>query len=223
MKSVFDNAGYIGHKPFDYGALLSVSVGTGASVQGAASISWTHTVTSFDTYIIAAISAYPYYDDSNGTLWVGSATVGNTAMTLVKSGYRLGVWSAPVTGSGAKTITYTASPGNVLYAAGNSISFKNCPSLGSTIGYAQDYGTHALTATGKPNSIMAFFTGQAYDSASPGAPSGFAERFWTRQTGTYSSVGCYTTTVPSNGSASFSIYTGQYGSTVAVPVNGAVA
>ena len=221
MRTVFDNAGYVGHVPFAYGASLSVgAVGAGASVQGAASISWSHTTTADDTYILVAISAYPYYDDGNGTLWVGAATLGSTNMTLVKSGYRLGVWSAPVTGAGAKTITYTASPGNVLYAAGNSVSFKNCPSLG-TMSYAQDSGTHALTASGTPGSMLAFFTGQAYDSAAPTVPSGFSQQFWTRQTGTYSSVGCYTTPIPS-GSASFSVSTGQYGSTVCVPVNGAV-
>lgn len=224
-KTIFDNGGYLGYKgAFGKSFALSVgSVGAGASVQGTTSISWTHTVTDEDNCIVAAISAYPNYDDYSGTLWVGTATVDGMPMTLAKSGYRLGVFTAPISSAGTKTITYNIGSGSSLYAAGNSVSFKN-GAIGTMTYSGSDSGTHALTATGAVGSILAFFTGQAYDSVAPSTPAApVTQQFWTRQTGTYCSVGGFTAVVPAGGSVAFSVYTGQYGSTVCVPILGKVA
>jgi hypothetical protein len=145
----------------------------------------------------------------------GTATFGSTALTQVFAGYRLSVYAGAITvGAGTYTVTVNQSG---MYGM-NSISLKGATSLGTAIGSgANDSGNHTLAATAASGSLIAWFVGQAYASADPGASVSIATRqFWTSGGGD-ASVGCFTATA--NGSAqTFTLNTGQWGSITAIPI-----
>jgi hypothetical protein len=116
---------------------------------------------------------------------------------------------------GAGTYTVTVNQ-NGMYGM-NSISFKGAV-LGTATGSGNnDSGNHTLAATATSGSLIAWFIGQAYASADPGASVSIATRqFWTSGGGD-ASVGCFTATA--TGSAqTFTLNTGQWGSITAIPI-----
>jgi hypothetical protein len=138
-------------------------------------------------------------------------------MTLRGRGYRLAVFTAPNSTSGAQTVTAT-STGAASWISANSLTFKSA-FYGSIVvnpanPSSNDGGSHSATGTAPSGGMLVFCVGQAYGTAQPSFTNATAQ-FWTGNASNNTSAGAATTA--GTGSAiTMSCTTGQWGSSAAL-------
>ena len=223
MRSPYANGGYVGsvraafNQPLFAPTLDSVG---GGSVATSLPTSWSHNVvkaTAGQTFLIAAVSQYPN-GDSSGFYQNTTVTVNGVAMTMVSAGFRLALFTAPVSTAGNKTISLTNASYPSTYVAANTLCVTDVISLGTAVQTGQDTGTHTITGVGTTGGLIAFFTGQAYNSTAPTNTGGDAtQAFWMNNINACAAGGFI---APASASVPFSVATGQYGSAAYIPING---
>ena len=193
------------------GLLMAVTIGSagaGATSSSATSLSWSHTVAADDNLVVVVVATV----DGTATI---SATYAGSAMTLRGRGYRLAVFTAPNSTSGAQTVT-ASSTGTANWISANSLTLKSA-FYGSIVvnpasTSSNDGGTHTATATAASGGMLVFCVGQAYGSAEPTFTNA-TSRFWT---GTGNTSAGAATTAGTGSAITMSCTTGQWGSAAAL-------
>lgn len=193
-------------------AVAYSSVGSSDGGASKTSLSWTHTVSSSESIVLAVIGGYDGFEISS------SATFDGAAMTKVGYGYRCVVFAAANTTSATKTISVTLGT-TATAICGSSIAFTGASSTVGTVvvnpAYSSnDGGAHSVTNTAASGGMLLFCTGQAYNSALP-THTNSTNRFWLNNGAGASTSAA---TQPGTGSAitMSTTSTGQWGSSVSV-------
>lgn len=215
------------YKKMPPGTVAYTSTGDGTASNSSTTnyVSWTHTLLSTDTLVVASAGVY---DTSTGgpTESLMSATLDGKPMTPIGLGAgRVVVFYALNSTAGTKTIKMTVPTAANMWWAPNSVAFSNSDGISPTVvvnpavpasGRAQNYGAQTATITSLNNSVSVFCVGaQTNSTITPTGVSGGTQRYWNSTT--YAAGGIFTT-AGTGSSQTFSCNVTGNGSVVAFSV-----